>query len=323
MESWLQSEVITLKETRISNDIIIFAGTTEGRTLSEYLAAAGIAHTICVATEYGELVLKEHPLVTVHRGRMDEEAMREYLKQKAFAAVVDATHPYATAVTENIRAAVKDLTIPYLRLKREILEEEETGVCYFESNEACAKALEQTKGNILLTTGSKELSVYASSEKIKNRLYVRVLPGLESLHICMEQGISGKQIIALQGPFSEEMNTAILHQYQIQCMVTKKSGRAGGYEEKIKAAKKAGIPVYVIGQKKTETGDTFTEVCTKLEVICGCKILPQQSKNRFEIILAGVGMGSRESLTNEVEQAIRQADILLGAKRMIASYSRN
>ena len=58
MESWLQSEVITLKETRISNDIIIFAGTTEGRTLSEYLAAAGIAHTICVATEYGELVLK-------------------------------------------------------------------------------------------------------------------------------------------------------------------------------------------------------------------------------------------------------------------------
>lgn len=151
MESWLQSEVITLKETRISNDIIIFAGTTEGRTLSEYLAAAGIAHTICVATEYGELVLKEHPLVTVHRGRMDEEAMREYLKQKAFAAVVDATHPYATAVTANIRAAVKDLTIPYLRLKREILEEEETGVCYFESNEACAKALEQTKGNILLT----------------------------------------------------------------------------------------------------------------------------------------------------------------------------
>lgn len=309
-----------MKETRISNEILIFAGTTEGRTLSEYLVAAGIAHTVCVATEYGELVLKEHPLVTVHRGRMGEEAMREYLKQKAFATVVDATHPYATTVTENIRAAVQDLAIPYLRLKREISDEEEQGVCYFESNEACIKALEQTKGNILLTTGSKELSIYASSEQIKNRLYVRVLPGVESLHICMEQGISGKQILALQGPFTEEMNTAILHQYRIQCMVTKKSGKAGGYEEKIKAAKKAGIPVYVIGQKKTETGDTFAEVCKKLEVICGCTILPQLSKDRFEITLAGVGMGSRESLTNEVEQAIRQADILLGAKRMIASY---
>lgn len=101
-----------------------------------------------------------------------------------------------------------------------------------------------------MTTGSKELSVYASSEKIKNRLYVRVLPGLESLHICMEQEISGKQIIALQGPFSEEMNTAILHQYQIQCMVTKKSGRAGGYEEKIKAAKKQEFRSMSSGRKK-------------------------------------------------------------------------
>ena len=85
------------------------------------------------------------------------------------------------------------------------------------------KSPEQTKGNILLTTGSKEPSVYASSEKIKNRLYVRVLPGVrEPGHICMSRGISGKQIIALQGPFSEEMNTAIPHQYQIQCMVTKR-----------------------------------------------------------------------------------------------------
>ena len=112
----------------------------------------------------------------------------------------------------------------------------------------------------------------------------------------------------MQGPFSEEMNTAICTNTIIQCIVTKRSGRTGGYEEKIKAAKKAGIPVYVIGQKKTETGDTFTEVCTKLEVICGCKILPQQSKNRFEIILAGVGMGSRESLTkrSRTEQSARQ-----------------
>ena len=47
--------------------------------------------------------------------------------------------------------------------------------------------------------------------------------------------------------------------------------------------------------RKNRDRDTFTEVCTKLEVICGCKILPQQSKNRFEIILAGVGMGSREA----------------------------
>ena len=100
-------------------EILIFAGTTEGRALSEALTDAGIAHTVCVATEYGEIVLKENPLVSIHRGRMDQEEIRHFVEKGNFLAVVDATHPYATVVTQNIKAAMKDLSIPYLRLKRE------------------------------------------------------------------------------------------------------------------------------------------------------------------------------------------------------------
>ena len=77
-------------------EILIFAGTTEGRELSECLAATGIAHTLCVATDYGEVVLKEHPLVKVHRGRMNQEEIREYIKTGGFGAVVDATHSLPT-----------------------------------------------------------------------------------------------------------------------------------------------------------------------------------------------------------------------------------
>ena len=117
-------------------EILIFAGTTEGRALSEALADAGIAHTVCVATEYGEIVLKEHPLVNVHRGRMDQEEMRHFIEKGNFLAVVDATHPYATVVTQNIKAAMKDLSIPYLRLKREREEGRIEGVRYFEDHEA-------------------------------------------------------------------------------------------------------------------------------------------------------------------------------------------
>ena len=76
-------------------EILLFAGTTEGRNLSECLAASGIAHTLCVATEYGEIVLREHPLVRVRRGRMDREEIRELIVSGSFGAVVDATHPYA------------------------------------------------------------------------------------------------------------------------------------------------------------------------------------------------------------------------------------
>ena len=59
--------------------ILIFAGTTEGRKLSEHLCERGIEHTVCVATEYGEIVLQQNPLAHVHMGRMDSEGIEKLL----------------------------------------------------------------------------------------------------------------------------------------------------------------------------------------------------------------------------------------------------
>mgnify|MGYP002512467436 CR=1 FL=1 len=227
-------------------EVLIFGGTTEGRRLSEYLAEAGIAHTICVATEYGEQVLKEHSLVKVHQGRMQEQEIRTFIKEKDYAAVVDATHPYAEVITQNIKAALEGLPIPYYRLQRKMAENQTyEKLYYFDSHEECALALEAVNGNILLTTGSKELIVYTSKEILRSRLYIRVLPSMESIRLCEEKGISGKQILALQGPFSAELNEAIFRQYNITCIVTKESGINGGFSEKIQAAKNLDIPVFV------------------------------------------------------------------------------
>lgn len=299
-------------------EILIFAGTTEGRELSEYLAAAGIAHTLCVATEYGKIVLKEHPCVKVHKGRMDREEMESYIKNGNFGAVVDATHPYAEVVTQNIRHAMQDMDIPYLRLKRESnVTSSYEKIQYFKDSVSCARALEKTDGNILLTTGSKELSVFVKFIDKKERLYARVLPGIESLQLCMDCGIAGRQILALQGPFSTQMNEAMLRQYQIKWLVTKASGNAGGYQEKLDAAQNLDIPVFVIGCPAEQECHTFEEVCGQLEKICGQVI---RRKTGFRITLAGIGMGNPDCLTKEVERAIAEADILLGADRMIAGY---
>lgn len=305
-------------------EILIFGGTTEGRKLSEHLAASGISHTVCVATEYGEMVLKENPFTKVHQGRMNQGQVKEYIENGKFLAVVDATHPYADMITENLKTVMQGMDIPYFRLKREIdMETPErklhtnSNVVYFGSSEECGKALEAVEGNILLTTGSKELEKFCVSDKVRQSLYVRVLPGMESLMHCMNQGIGGKQILALQGPFTTEMNEAIIHQYQIKCLVTKASGKCGGYPEKLEAANRAGILAYVIGHPKEDKGDSFHEVCLKLEALCKQKIQPEK---RMEIVLAGIGMGSRNNHTKEVCQTIENADILLGAERMIADY---
>ena len=220
--------------------ILIFSGTTEGRQLADILDASGICADVCVATEYGHEVMTEGQYRNIYTGRLTEEEMKEFMQKGDYAAIVDATHPYAVVVSSNIRQASAQAGLPYYRLRRTLQSAgDDSDVIYVKSQQECVRALEQTSGNILLTTGSKELHCYCENEALRERLFVRVLPGTESIEICHKNGILGRQIIAMQGPFSEEMNLALLHQYQIRYMVTKESGASGGFSEKISAAKKA------------------------------------------------------------------------------------
>lgn len=305
-------------------ELLIFAGTTEGRRLSEVLAEAQIKHTVCVATEYGETVLNPHPLVTIHQGRMNQEEIEHFLNSGCFAAVIDATHPFAKEISTNIQAALftrkmAGVSIPCLRLKRDEISERDYPITYFQTEEACAETLRNTKGNILVTTGSKNLSKYCIWEDLKRRLYVRVLPSVESISNCKSQGICGKQIIAMQGPFTAKMNEVMICQYKISCIVTKESGVSGGYPEKLEAARRTGVQVFVIGRPQESQGDSFQEVCGKIEKLCGrtCPLLPAKQEKPIEIILAGIGMGHKNSMTKEVERVIEEADLLLGSERIL------
>lgn len=99
--------------------ICVFAGTTEGRKLVEFLSSQPVAVTACVATEYGETLLTPSENLTVSAHRLTEKEMERMLREEAFDLVVDATHPYAAVVTENIAAACAAAGIQYLRLLRE------------------------------------------------------------------------------------------------------------------------------------------------------------------------------------------------------------
>lgn len=305
--------------------LIIFSGTTEGRELSEKLAAAQIPHIVSVATSYGELVMEKHPLVEIHNGRMTETEMLTFLREHEIEIVADATHPYAVVVTASIRSCVellkKERRISYLRLERQI--EDETAYRVFSSHESCKAALEHTPGNILLTTGSKELASYCRPEELRKRLFVRVLPGMESLAACRKLGLLPKQILALQGPFLTEMNLAILKQYDISCMVSKLGGINGGFPEKKEACRRAGIPLFVILKEPDDMQEDcydFTGMCRAIGRMTGVEILCREDA-RLCITLAGIGMGNTGSMTNDTASALREAHLLIGAERVIQPYT--
>ena len=120
-----------------------------------------------------------------------------------------------------------------------------------------------TKGNILLTTGSKELGAYA--EIPRERMYVRVLPTHDSIAACEAADVPHRNIIAMFGPFSQRMNEAMLEQYRISYLVTKEAGRNGGFEEKLQAAKRCGIKAIVI-RRPEDSGVTVEEAAAMLRI---------------------------------------------------------
>lgn len=235
--------------------LVIFAGTSEGRTLCEQLSRAGQQATVCVATEYGREVLPEMPGITVHAGRMTAEQMADFLQDAQ--RVVDATHPYAVEVSKNIRQACEQAGCDYIRLLRPKTEAE--GAIHVPSAQAAADYLAQTEGSVLLTVGSKELHHFTAVPDYQQRIWPRVLPAAASLDICQTHGFPAAHIIMMQGPFSEEVNIALIHMSQAEWMVTKDTGLAGGLPEKLSAARKCGCSVILIDRPE-EQGMTPDEV---------------------------------------------------------------
>lgn len=304
--------------------VIIYAGTTEGRRLAEILASRKIPCIVSVATEYGEQVLEENPYITIHQGRMSAEQMKEFTFSIQPAAVVDATHPFATEVSKAIRESVKDTEICTLRLLRRTDDyemQEKENIFFVKSAKDCVKELLKTEGNILLTTGSKELSVFAGEEALKKRLYVRVLPGLESFKLCCEAGLRGSQIIAMQGPFTTRMNLATIEQYKIAGLVTKESGKVGGVDSKLEAARAAGIPVWMIENPEKPEGlsleEVLAELSTRIPELKEWECIATLKKEKPTVSLVGLGMGSKGSLTLDGQRAIEEADFIFGAPRLL------
>ena len=246
--------------------LCVFAGTTEGRELVEFLAGQNAQVYACVATEYGQTLLPPFPNVTVSAARLTQPEMESLFQKEQFQLVIDATHPYAAAVTENIVAACAATGTEYHRLLR-APSALPAGSMVFQSAAHVADFLAQTQGNVLLATGAKELPAFA--QLAPERLYPRVLPTLDGIAACEAAHIPHKNILALQGPFSYALNRALLEQFSIRFLVTKDGGAAGGFAEKAQAAADTGVQLIVI-RRPAETGETADQILTRCrEVLKG------------------------------------------------------
>lgn len=305
--------------------IIIFGGTIEGRQLVEALAGAPVQLYVCVATYYAATLLPVNDNVEVFVGRLDREAMEGLFEKTEPDLCLDSTHPYAVEVTENIQGACEKKGLSYIRVVRdqeplmgfaeETMDKQYFGdnIWFMESVEEAAEMLSETTGNIFITTGSKELEKYCVIPDYKNRCIVRVLSTPKVLEKCKDLGFEGKNVIAMQGPFSVEMNTLMLKESEAKWLVTKCSGSAGGYNEKCEAALTLGLNLVIIGRP----GEQSSRVKSLAETLTYIKEHFHIQLQNPVVHLVAMGPGSEELLTEEAKRTLQNADLLIGAKRVL------
>ncbi len=230
--------------------ILVLAGTSEGRLAAASLEKEGLEVIASTATTYGgELLAKDFKGEITARPLSFAE-MVQLITDKKIDKVIDATHPFAVEVTNNVREACRIKGVTYERLEREGEEfAEDEGIVKArdveEAVQLTAERESKIRGNIFLATGSSKLEYYIASLD-PEKLVVRILPVKKSLEKCLELGISPQNIIAMQGPFDEEINRCLFKRYGASLVITKDSGLTGGTKEKIDAAKGLNIPVILI-----------------------------------------------------------------------------
>ena len=242
--------------------IWLIGGTSEGRALIKAMADLDVELFVSVATEYGAELIEAQDNLTIMAERMDLAKMRTFLQNHQPACVIDATHPYAAIVTATVQEACALEKAKYIRLLRPV-GEAGNYITVHDFPEA-VELLNQVEGNIFLTTGSKNLRDFTAVKDYKERIALRVLPMESSLLSALELGYKPANIVCMQGPFSKELNIAMLKKFKSKFMVTKDSGEVGGCAEKVEAAEEAGAKLIVIGRAVEEQGKGFIEIVEDL-----------------------------------------------------------
>ncbi|MGL5711843.1 MAG: cobalt-precorrin-6A reductase [Paraclostridium sp.] len=249
--------------------ILVLGGTSDSIRICNILNEIDKEYIISVTTQYGANLV-EDIAKNIVINKMNIDDMIEFINSNNIKLVIDATHPYAVEVSKNAVKTTEILEIHYIRYERKSLLEEinyDNVIKVNSTKEAYTLANEKGR-NIFLGTGSKTIKEYVDNLTDK-KVVARVLPTLEVIKQCEEMGLNADNIIAMKGPFSEAINEEIYKHYNIDLIITKESGKEGGFLEKINAARNLNIPVIVIVRDRVNYPKVINEINKIKEFLVG------------------------------------------------------
>lgn len=218
--------------------VLILGGTSDGRRLGEQLS--GDPRYAPLLSFAGRTQSLQHPSVPHRVGGFGGIAgLVEFLRAGRWAALVDATHPFAAQMSLHAAKAAELVGTPLLRLTcppwRPV-----PGDCWTQVADMAeaSVALGERPRRVLLSIGRLELHAFRAAPQ--HEYLIRAVDDFPP-------ELPRARVLAARGPFEVDAERSLLQNERIDVVVSKNAGTAATYA-KLVAARALGLPVIMVAR---------------------------------------------------------------------------
>jgi precorrin-6A/cobalt-precorrin-6A reductase len=218
--------------------ILILGGTAEARALAA--ALAGRADCSVMLSLAGRTAEPAAQPVPVRSGGFGGAAgLAGYLRDQRIDLLIDATHPYAAAISANAAEAAQATGVRLLALRRPPWQQiAGDNWLEVEAVAAAVRALGATPRRVFVALGRSELGAFETAPQ-----HVYLVRSVDRVEPPL--AVPQANYLTARGPFSEAADRALLEQHRIDVVVAKNSGGEATYG-KIAACRALGLPVIML-----------------------------------------------------------------------------
>lgn len=228
--------------------ILILGGTTEGRAAVRIADEGSAPYYYSTKGSLQEIGCAHGIRLT---GGMDMDAMTTFCRENGIRLLIDAAHPFAETLHQTVAAVSSALNLPVIRYERRYPPRDNDLIWCDNYDDAIHKLSQYGIRNLLALTG---VNTIAPLRRWWNNHpgWFRILEREESLSIARQQGYPADRLLFYK---DEDDAGGLMDSLHPDAIITKESGNSGYFNEKVAAARKRSIPVFVI--KRPSLPQTF------------------------------------------------------------------
>ncbi|MBN2484468.1 MAG: cobalt-precorrin-5B (C(1))-methyltransferase [Bacteroidales bacterium] len=222
--------------------ILVFGGTTEGKQTAALFDFLGEPYLYSTKTKSIIEIKGNH--ISGDKG-VDE--ISELCKEKEVKLIIDAAHPFAEELHNNIFNAAKIFDIPVIRYERSFpnLIPLKNVSAFSSFKEMTYKLKTSEYNNILCLTGVQTIPHFKELADNRN-CYFRILDTDHSKKLAKAGNIPNKYIIPSNPDENVDELVSLIKKINAEVILSKESGESGFFMSKVEASQRTNIPLWVV-----------------------------------------------------------------------------